>query len=142
MEFIKLNLGWDAEPNAPMPYIEKDSESLSIKLIFFLNAFIHQDIIEGDKAILQFKNCLKFRLGETNDEGFYRGDCRFYKYGVTWGDFYKINESNWKTYFPNDEVIVRSTIIDNLNLNHYLFYFRDETFECIAESYKFEVIRT
>lgn len=141
MKFIRHNNGWDAEPNAPMPSVEVLETVPEIKLSFYLNSFIHEDVEEGDKGVLEFINCYQYRLGATNDEGFYRGQCRFYKTGVEWGNFYNIINSTWKRDFPSDKIIVDSTLINNPSLNHYLFYFRDETFECIAQSYKFNVAR-
>jgi len=141
MKFIKQNIGWDAEPNAPMPSLEVARTGDSIKISFYLNSFIHDDVTEEDKGILQFMNCYKYRLGPTNDEGFYSGKCRFSKTGMDWGNFYMIEESNWKSDFPSDEKIINSNLVHHPNLNHYLFYFRDETFECIAESYRFHVLK-
>jgi len=141
MKFKRLNNGWDAEPNAPMPVIELLKAVSVIKLSFYLNSFIHEDVEEEDKGILEFNNCYQYRIGATNDEGFYRGQCRFYKIGIVWGNFYNIINSTWRTDFPSDKIMGDSTLINNPNLNHYLFYFRDETFECIAESYTFMIIR-
>jgi hypothetical protein len=91
--------------------------------------------------VLEFTRCLKYRLGVTNDEGFYLGQYRFSRTGVQWGNFYHIIDSNWITEFPKDEVLVDRSIDNNPLLNHYLFYFRDETYECIAESYRFVILK-
>lgn len=141
MEFIKQNIGWDAEPNAPMPKIEIDKNTYNLTLSFYLNAFIHDDVDEEDIGILEFSNCHKYRLGATNDEGFYRGQCRFSKSGIIWGDFYKMVDTDWRNDFPKDEVVIDNYLKDNQDLHHYLFYFRDNTFECIAASYSFTIKR-
>lgn len=141
MRFDKLNIGWDAEPNAPIPIIEVNKSSSVIRLSFYLNSFIHDDVDEEDKGVLGFSNCYKYRLGATNDEGFYRGQCRYSNTGVKWGNFYRITNSDWRLTFPSDEVIVNKGIENNINLHHYLFYFRDETFECIADTYSFHIIK-
>ena len=79
-------------------------------------------------------------MGQPNDEGFYcHNESRYAQYGVEWGEFYLVNESDWKTNFPDVQIIDGSIQTDGLN--HYLFYFRDETFEVIAESYSFQVMR-
>lgn len=140
MEFIKLNIDWDAEPNAPMPEIKILKELNKISLQFYLNSFIHNNISEDDLGVLEFHNCYMYRLGATNDEGFYRGQCRFSKTGVEWGNFYQIIDSHWEEEFPKDKIVLDSSLNPTL-LNHYLFYFRDETFECIAMSYSFNVIK-
>jgi len=90
MEFIKQNNGWDAEPNAPAPKIEIEEVTSNLLLSFYLNAFIHDDVDEDDIGVLEFNNCFKYRIGSTNDEGFYRGQCRFSNTGIEWGNFYKM----------------------------------------------------
>ena len=94
MEFIKQNIGWDAAPDAPMPKIEIDRNSSKLTLSFYLNAFVHDDVNEEDIGIIKFNNCFKYRLGATNDEGFYRGQCKFSKSGIKWDDFYKMIGTN------------------------------------------------
>lgn len=141
MNFIKLNSNWDAEPNAPMPKVESDNETSKIKVSFYLNAFIHKDVEEEDKGVLEFEDCYKYRLGATNDEGFYRGQCRFSKTGVQWGNFYQIEDSKWVENFPDDEIMIDNSLENSIDLNHYLFYFRDNTFECIARSCSFKIIK-
>ncbi len=46
--FTKLNDGWDAEPNAPMPEGRLDGQGLA--LTFFLNAMIHEDVRDYDRG--------------------------------------------------------------------------------------------
>lgn len=139
MQFIKLNNNWDAEPNAPMPKIAVNNTSSMTTLSFYLNWQIHADVREDDKGVLEFNNCFLYRLEPTNDEGFYRGKCRFSKTGIKWGDFYQVIDSNWRNDFPNDKKVVADNLENYIDLKHYLFYFRDETFECIADSYKFRI---
>lgn len=141
MEFIKHNINWDAEPNAPMPNVDVCDQHSKIRLSFYLNAFIHKDVNEEDIGIIEFEDCYKYRIGPTNDEGFYNGKCRFSKTGVKWGNFYQVNDSDWEDNFPNDEIILNKSLKDSESLNHYLFYFRDETFECISKSFNFTIIR-
>jgi hypothetical protein len=141
MEFIKLNEGWDADPNDPVPKVEIDRQLSKIILSFGVNYFIHDNVTEDDVGILEFFDCYKYRLGSTNDHGFYLGQCRFSNTGIVWGDFYNMKESNWEQDFPKDEIIVDVNLKKSLNNKHYLFYFRDQTFECIASSYKYKTIR-
>ena len=136
MEFIKINENWNAEPNAPMPTININCSNL--KLSFYLNSFMFNEFDEDDIGIIEFYNCRQYRLGPPNDDGFYiHNQCRYKKYGVKWGEFYLIKDSDWHTNFP--EPVYIDTTIDIQRLNHYLFYFRDETFECVAEKYSFKV---
>lgn len=130
IKFEQLNIGWNAEPNSPELQIELDNSNIIIE--FYLNPFMYDGFSEGDKAKIVFHNCLQYRIGSPNDEGFFLySQSRFKKYGVKWGEFYLIHNSNWKREFPNP-IRVRDTYDEK---NHYLFYFRDVTFECIASDY-------
>ena len=130
-QFIKLNDGWNAEPNAPEPQIETTGSTL--KLIFFRNWMMFPDVEEDSKMSLVFQNCHKYRLGRTNDEDWYRGQCRFSKIAPEWGEFYEVrgdllddqlNACDWKNLSTQGST------------TRFLFYFRDETFECDAESFR------
>ncbi len=131
--FEQLNMGWNAEPNAPELSVTVNGADVVIE--FYLNAFAYEGFSEGDKAKITFYNCFQYRKGSPNDEGFFcHGQSRYKKYGVKWGEFYLIHNSDWKENFP-DPIKVGAT---NEKLQHYLFYFKDETFECIASSYTIE----
>jgi hypothetical protein len=73
--FIKLNDGWNAEPNAPEPQIEVERSNL--KLTFYRNWMMFPNIEKDSKITIRFNACSKYRIGKTNDEGWYRGQCRF-----------------------------------------------------------------
>lgn len=140
MRYKQLNLGWGAEPNAPDPQIIIDFQNRKLILRFYLNPFMYKDVKEDTRAEIIFTDCHMYRLGSTNDEGFYRGQCRFSNSGIKWGEFYQINESDWKESFPNDKVIVNEDLMNDDGLNHFLFYFRDNTFECIARENIYKIL--
>lgn len=131
--FEQLNIGWNAEPNAPELNISVNDTDVIIE--FYLNTFTNNGFSKEDKARITFHNCYQYRDGAPNDEGFYcYNQSRYKKYGVKWGEFYLVHHSDWIENFPSSIKI--GTVHDNLQ--HYLFYFRDETFECIASSYDIE----
>jgi hypothetical protein len=133
MQFIQLNNGWNAEPNAPEVDIKIQDNKVIVS--FYLNAFIFKDFDEDDKGILTFQDCIQYRYGSPNDEGFYCfGQSRYKDFGVKWGEFYEVNDSDWKTNFP-DVILMKNHIDNNKEYKHYLFYFKDGTFECIACDY-------
>lgn len=138
MKFEKLNNKWGAEPNAPDPSMIIEEDKLILR--FYLNAFIYSDYEEEDIGSLEFDNCYMYRLGATNDEGFYKGQCRFSDSGIKWGEFYLLEDSGGEGSFPSDS-IYNNKYIDKKRLKHYLFYFRDETFECMASDYTFKVLK-
>lgn len=105
-------------------------EGQDIVLSFRLNSFVFTAFRENDVGILRFLDAERFRLGATNDEGFYRGHCRFSGIAPAWGEFYQISGPVELLVAPTDWTILRPASGDS---KHYLFYFRDETFECVAE---------
>ena len=131
--FEQLNIGWNAEPNAPELQVKIKGTDVLIE--FYLNTFAFEKFTQEDKVRINFYNCLQYRLGPPNDEGFYCfGQSRYKKHGVKWGEFYLVHNSNWQTDFPAPVKLGAS----KNNMKHYLFYFRDETFECIASLYNIE----
>ena len=72
--FRKLNEGWNAEPNAPDPEVTVCGDD--VLLSFVLNPFQFPQFAEEQRGLLRFNGCQRYRLGPTNDEGWYRGQCR------------------------------------------------------------------
>jgi hypothetical protein len=133
--FRQLNEGWNAEPNAPEPQIIFDRGLGLLNLDFTVNSFIH-DFTGGARATLQFVECWRYRLGPTNDEGWYVfGQCRFGEVAPKWGEFYEVTgdllldapnaPSDWQVVGPPPT-----------NSRHFLFYLRDSTFECDAADWR------
>jgi hypothetical protein len=126
--FQKLNEGWNAEPNAPSPSVEVHGKDVLVK--FFVNPWQFPEFKEDEIAILRFVRCERYRLGSTNDEGWYLGQCRFSKLAPNWGEFYLVQGDAELLDVPKDWRSVRP---QSRAGRHFLFYFRDETFECVAE---------
>ncbi|HET8922837.1 MAG TPA: hypothetical protein VFN26_07540 [Candidatus Acidoferrum sp.] len=131
--FIHLNNGWNAEPNAPEPKVRVERQD--IILYFWLNFMIYSHITEGDRGFLRFKECERYRLGSTNDEGWHRGQCRYSKIAPEWGEFYEITGDDPLKFSPEDWIVLPEAASGR---RHFLFYFRDNTFECIAADWHFE----
>jgi hypothetical protein len=122
--FTQLNHGWNAEPNAPEPRVEQRGNDLLLH--FLVNSFAFPRFKEHDRGILRFVGCTRYRLGPTNDEGWYRGQCRYGKFAPRWGEFYEISGDDAPRDQPDDWRIV-GTRTDPAR--HFLFYLRDQTFE-------------
>ena len=73
-----------------------------------------------------------------NDEGYYLGKYRYKYTELPWGEFYKL-ETDWALDFPSEHTVLTSAV-DNSKLNHYIFFFKDNIFECLAEDYKLEFL--
>ena len=124
--FTILSKGWNADPNAPEPLARVDGHSLH--LTFDLNSYQDDLFEDGDWAEITFSQCSRYRLGPTNDEGWYRGQCRFSKLAPTWGEFYEVTGD----LMLNGKDLHWKNLLGDSSAKHFLFYFRDETFECDA----------
>ena len=131
-EYKKLNIGWNADPNVPDPTVE--IEGCAIRLTFLANAYEFAEYKEGDLLQLVFQGCSKYRLGSTNDEGWYMGQCRFGQ-KIPWGEFYELSGDLLLDAVDDWEYITTSPV----SPTHFLFYLRDNMFECSAE--KWEITR-
>ena len=134
MEFIRLNKGWNAEPNAPNPQIDIIQDNLVLS--FLMNPYQYDGYKDGDIGFILFKNVFKYRLGSPNEEGFYKGQFRYKRSQVDWGELYKVENSDYFISFPADCEVINPELTSENNLKHYIFFFRDNTFECVANSYK------
>ena len=127
LSFLRLNIGWNAEPNAPDPQVEVQGDD--IILAFYMNAFQFPEFAEEERGYLRFVNCARYRIGPTNDEGWYRGQCRFSKIAPDWGEFYEVSGDPKSCEGPTGWHVLST---DTSERHHFLFYLRDETFECLA----------
>jgi len=130
--FTKLNHGWNAEPNAPDERVVVNGDR--VELSFLLNPWAF-DAAEGDVGRLRFQGCTRWRLGPTNDEGWYRGECRYSNTAPGWGEFYEVTGPDPLADQPKDWQALPSDAPGN---RHFLFYLRDTTFECIAADWSFD----
>jgi hypothetical protein len=132
LTFKRLNVGWNAEPNAPEPKVVVSGSQVQLR--FYLNPFAY-DADGGETGCVTFERGSMWRLGPTNDEGWYAGQCRYSKAAPTWGEFYELLGEDGLRMLPMDwHKLTRSTSAHR----HFLFYLRDETFECLAEDWRFE----
>lgn len=135
--FRKLNDGWNAEPNAPAETVAVDGDMVHLE--FDMNPFQFKSFAPGDRGRLTFFGCSRYRLGSTNDEGWYRGQCRFSSMAPAWGEFYEIAGDLF------DERVRGWTVLqsapESQHDRRFLFYLRDKTFECDAQNWRFEVLR-
>jgi hypothetical protein len=130
--FKRLNDGWNAEPNVPAPKVEVSGSQVQLK--FLLNSFVYHAEAE-EVGCLTFCECSMWRLGSTNDEGWYAGQCRYSKIAPAWGEFYELLGHDSQRTSPTDWHVPTPSGSGN---RHFLFYLRDETFECISGEWSFE----
>jgi hypothetical protein len=130
--FKKLNDHWNAEPNSPDPEVEKVGTDILLR--FYLNAFIYEQFQEDELGVLRFVDVTRYRLGSTNDEGWHRGQCRFSQLAPEWGEFYTITGDAALLNQPTDWKQIGH---QHQAPSHFLFYFRDATFECVCRRWEF-----
>ena len=127
--FERLNAGWNAQPNGPRREVKVSGTDLELE--FDPNAYQFPEYARISKIVLTFKACWRYRLGTVNDEGWYRGQCRFSGVAPAWGEFYEVS-GDLKLDGLDDWVVVSDRHPDT---RHFLFYFRDREFECDARSW-------
>jgi hypothetical protein len=134
--FQQLNEGWNADPNAPQPRVGLEGKDLVLS--FLLNPLQFPQFTLDDLGILRFIECQRYRLGPTNDEGWYFGKCRFSKVAPSWGEFYEVSGDLRLDRCPSDWIQLGNS---ERPLRHFLFYLKDETFECDASDWHFKVLK-
>ncbi len=130
--FKHLNNDWNAEPNAPCEKVTVSGQT--VRLTFFLNPWAYA-AEEDERACLTFDQCSMWRLGATNDEGWYAGECRYGKAAPAWGEFYELLGEDDQQLTPTDWHITAPL---HFQQRHFLFYLRDNMFECFAAEWRFE----
>lgn len=132
-KYKRLNIGWNAQPNAPE--VELKTESNNLILTFYLNPYIYKNVNEYDKGKLTFKNCFKYSFNDCNDEGYFLEQYRYKNEILSWGNFYELLH-DWENDFHPDYKCLNSEV-DKGKMRHFIFFFRDNTLECIAEDFEF-----
>lgn len=132
IDFVKISDNWNADPVSPEVNLQIVEEDLVMDV--FLNYFAFDNYSKGDKAKIVFINCSKYSLNTNNDEGYYLGQYRTNPSELPWGEFYEI-KGGLNSSFPEPVVELSN---DLNNKRHFIFFFKDETFECLANDYKIE----
>ncbi len=129
IDYIQITKDWNADPVSPEIEFKEDGTDLIMDI--YLNHFQFDKYQEGDKVKIRFKNCAEYSLNTCNDEGFYDGQYRIKPTKLEWGEFYEI-KSGLDRKLPNP---IKKIQNDNSDRKHFIFFFKDETFECLASDY-------
>ena len=129
INYIQITKDWNADPVSPE--IELKVDGIDLIMDIYLNHFQFDKYQEGDKVKILFKNCAEYSLNTCNDEGFYYGQYRIKPTELEWGEFYEI-KSGLDRKLPNP---IKKIQNDNSDRKHFIFFFKDETFECLASNY-------
>ena len=140
IKLIKLSEDYQSDPNIASPKVKIDRKELTLS--FELNYFIFP-FKEGQFGKIVFNSCYSYRLGKPNDEGFYLDENDLWNKenfpDLEWNCFYEA-QGVPTSYIGTFEMIDRGENNLPVKLNHYVFFMKEATFECLAESYKLEIM--
>lgn len=134
VDYFQITSDWNAEPVTPEVQLEINGDNLNMEI--FVNHLVFDDFEEGDKAKIIFKNCSIYTLNHCNDERYYYGQYRTNSNELPWGEFYEI-KSGLERKFPEPITIINK---EQEGKRHYVFFFKDETFECLADDFVLELL--
>ncbi|MBB2704645.1 MULTISPECIES: hypothetical protein [Rhizobium] len=152
LKFVKLQLGqgWVAEPNAPEPQVSVEGSSVNVRfrssravhdrkprgILRALSLFSKtRPMFEEAWGTLRFVGCSRWRWDSTNDHEWYKvdGHGRYSGVAPRWGEFYELIGPD-----PDRDAVSWEKIgADTVSSRHFLYYFRDETLEFMAEEWSF-----
>lgn len=137
--FQKQNIPYAADPGVARPHVEKVGNDL-------LLTFTVQD--SGVSGAILFMEPLMFRVGDPNDEGFYRSgfepgiinesiyskkrfpDLKFW-------DFYEVFGVDWKSDLLGTSTdVLTQNFKEKEGFHHFVFFMKDGTFECVAREWE------
>jgi len=130
----KLNKNYESDPNIAEPIIRLNDNTLDLS--FELNHIIF-NFKENQKGHIKFNSCEAFRVGGPNDEGFYLNDGFWNKKKIgeiEWNCFYEV--LNTPLEYIGEFYKTKNFEVKYKSLKHYVFFMKEATFECFAESYK------
>ena len=152
LKFVKLQLGqgWVVDPNAPEPQVSVEASSANVRFRSYravddknptgirraLALFSKPSSkFEETLGTLRFAGCSRWRWDSTNDHEWYKADGHGRYSGVAprWGEFYELIGPD-----PDRDAVSWEKIgADTASSRHFLYYFRDETLEFMAEDWSF-----
>jgi hypothetical protein len=135
-ETIDFPVKWDA--GAPMPHLL--TNGYRTFLLFYLPDDFSEDDRTESVALVEFHHCMSSKLGTPNEEVFHshplhgKGLEPYTAQIVRNSKWIKELESINKVHIQYNQKLWHS-------LNHYILWFHDDTFECVAKSYEVEVFK-
>ena len=132
--FRRLNVGWNADPNAPNERAKVDGDDLLLE--FAVNPWKYPAFARREAGRVTFTQCRRYRFTDVNDEAWFRGNCRFSKLAPAWGEFYEVSGDLLDDRETAQWIALPSR--SDAAPTRFVFYFRDTMFECDAGTWRFE----
>ncbi|WP_051217466.1 hypothetical protein [Paenibacillus assamensis] len=121
---------------APIPLVLSDEHTTVIAYYVQEDNYSELETV----AIVTFSYCKTYMFGSPNDEAF--SGHPLYSIGLRPYSTFLIQNSSWiKQLIRMNEVHPNHDVELFSNCNHYVLSFHDSTFECIAQSYKYETVQ-
>ncbi|MDR1159161.1 MAG: hypothetical protein LBK69_00830 [Syntrophomonadaceae bacterium] len=117
-------------------YLRKDDKNWDGTYVNIRNS----DVDEG-VACIKFKGLTQYKFGAPNDEAIEGHP--MYKYGLEAYSFFEVKNSEWiKTLMQMNRVhpCHKDKYFDNCR--HFIYFFHDNCFEIVCDSYSYEIINT
>jgi len=129
--FKRLNEGWNAHPNDVGLNLRQKGQTLLAHMK--PNPYVYRKYKKIPEITVSFESCAMYRVTPVNDEGWYRGQCRFSGLAPSWGEFYEVSGNT------RDEMDSTPWIkMEGNGARHFHFYLRDETLEVKAEDWSMQ----
>jgi hypothetical protein len=133
---------------APLPIILSDERF--VYLFYYLEnnenwdgTYVNARNGDIDKGIacIKFNGCRQYKFGSPNDETIEGHP--LYKYGLRAYAFFEVKNSEWvKTLMQMNRVHPRHKDEYFNNCRHFIYFFHDDCFEIVCDSYSYEIINT
>ena len=129
IELKKLNLGFGPDIGAPSPIVLADE--CNVYLLFYVSER------NTGVALISFLNYASYKFGMPNDEAIEGHP--YYPFGLLPYKFFEVKNSDWIIQLEQiNSVHERHNKQQFKKYKHYIFFFHDSNFECVAESFTVE----
>ena len=148
-ESLDFPVKWDT--GAPLPFLLQNEHSVFLTFYVkdtdpdwdgtYVNVIDPASDANVDLALVEFKSCISTKFGSPNDEAL-EGHPLEGK-GLDSYTAQIVQNSSWIKEIQTINSVHSCYNPESWSsLNHYIFWFHDSTFECIADSFKVEVHKT
>lgn len=146
IHFQKIDLPFKSEPNTAVPLVEVHNTDV---LLGFNSCELSDFDFRNTKIRhINFLDCLMYREGHPNDDGFYlfgaypriNNDSIYSQKAfpdLDFDTFYKVVGVDWKNnLLGNGTKIINDQYKEKEGFTHFVFFMKNGTFECVAKEYK------
>lgn len=138
----ELDLGFSSDIGAPMPTVL--ATEYKVYLLFYigkpnpnfdgLSVHIRGTNTDIGVALVTFDNCISYKFGMPNDEAIEGHP--YYSLGLLPYSVFEVENSDWIRHLEQINSVHEHHKKELFNkYKHFIFFFHDSNFECVAESF-------